>query len=170
MRRSKHQAGASHIEFVLAGIPAIFLLMSLFWMGFAMWNYHTVAAAVRDTARYVAVHGRGCTVGTNSCSATVGGIAHRMAYSAIGLTPDRISATLTTQSGQTVTCNPLNNCFGNTSVWPPSSNNDNAPQKNFKISANYSFPSPAAMLWPGTTPSSVSGFTLGAISTQMIIF
>jgi hypothetical protein len=170
MRRSKHQAGATLIEFVLAGIPSIFLLISIFQMSMAMWNYHTVASAVKDTARYVSVKGRGCTVTGNTCSITVGDIAHKMARAAIGLPPERISATLTTQSGQTRVCNPLNSCYSDATVWPPASNYDNAPQSAVKISAQYSFPSPVALAWPGAATTSSSSFTLGATSSQQIIF
>jgi len=171
MRRSKKQeAGATLIEFVLAGIPAVFLLVSIFQMSLAMWNYHTVASAARDTARYMSLRGRGCTISGNSCSITVGTIAQRMAQSAIGMAPDRMSVTLTTQSGQTKTCNPLNSCYSDATVWPPASNDDNAPGNLIKISAQFSFPSPAAMVWPGSAPATVAGFTLGATSYQNIIF
>ena len=74
------------IEFTLVGIPMIFLLISIFEISRAMWNYHTLAFAIREATRYAAVHGSGCSTDPhNSCQATVAQVAQRIQDAGIGL-------------------------------------------------------------------------------------
>ena len=52
------EKGSSMVEFALVGIPLIFILISIFEISRGMWMYETVAHAVREGARYAAVHGQ----------------------------------------------------------------------------------------------------------------
>ena len=47
MNRSRGRTGSTLIEFTLVGIPLIFVLISTFEMARGMWNYQTLAYAVR---------------------------------------------------------------------------------------------------------------------------
>ncbi|HZT29909.1 MAG TPA: TadE/TadG family type IV pilus assembly protein [Bryobacteraceae bacterium] len=170
MRRRRNQRGSAILEFTLAGIPSLFLILSVVQLSIAMWNYVTLAHAVRAAARYAAVHGNGCSSGGNSCATTVGLITGRLAADGIGVPSDTASATLTTASGQTQTCSPISSCFTNSTVWPPASNNDNMPGQIFTISAQYSFPSAIGMLWPGAQHLMFGTIQVGASTTQIIQF
>jgi len=74
------------IEFTLVGIPMIFLLISIFEISRAMWNYHTLAFAIREGTRYAAVHGSGCSADPRAtpCQATVAQVAQRIQDAGIG--------------------------------------------------------------------------------------
>jgi hypothetical protein len=61
------------LEFVLIGIPVIFVLISIFEIARGMWTYHTMAYAVREGVRYASVHGKGCA-SPNTCQVTIGQI------------------------------------------------------------------------------------------------
>src|SRR4051812_17550928 len=105
--RKRRQRGAAVIEFTLAGIGTIFLLICTFHISMAMWNYHTLAQAVHQTTRYMAVKGGDCVKPGYSCSASIGDIARQLEASAIGLPSDSLNMTLTTDSGAATACNPV---------------------------------------------------------------
>jgi len=170
MSRRKAQRGSTIVEFSLAGIAAIFLLISTFNLAMGMWNYHTLAFAVHEGTRYVAVRGKGCTQPGNSCSVSVGTIAQKIASLGIGLPSNSVIVTLTTDSGVATSCSPLNTCFSNTTIWPPSTNSDNKVGKSVTIAATYHFTSPILFFWPGNTPQTVGQVWFPASSTQMIMF
>jgi hypothetical protein len=110
------------IEFTLVGIPMIFMLVSIFEISRAMWNYHTLAFAVREGTRYAVVHGSGCTSDPlNSCQVTVGQVAQRIQNAGIGLEPSQLNLTFTS-SGHSIPCT-LKTCVGIATVWPETPNN-----------------------------------------------
>ena len=158
------------VEFAFAGIASMFLMISTVEVSRGMWNYHTLAYAVREGGRYASFHGKGCTNPGNSCSVTVGDIANQIANAAIGVDASQLNVTLTTPSGAATNCNPLNSCFTSAAVWPPSASNDNAPGGSITISAQYTFQSALAMLWPGAKPPSFGAIVFPASSTQIIMF
>jgi Flp pilus assembly protein TadG len=169
--RRKRRRGATLIEFVLAGIPAIFLIISVEEIGRGMWNYHTLARAVNAAAHLAAVRGQGCTTSTNSCSVSVGTITTAIQSAGPGLLPNKLKVQLTTNSGDVTTCNPISNCTSSSTTWPPSTNSDNVPGKGLTVSAQYSFQTPLAMFWPGAGKADLaSSFTFPAASTQLILF
>jgi Flp pilus assembly protein TadG len=156
------------VEFVLAGIPAIFVLISIVQMGLGMWQYHTLQSALQQAGRYVVVRGRDCVENGNSCSATLGTITKQLATYAVGMTPQLLSVSLIDPGGTTTSCNPLNTCFTNTTVWPPAPNN--APGMVFTITAHFTFHPAIGMVWPGNKASGFGSFVLGASTTQEIMF
>lgn len=166
--RRKRTRGSTLIEFALAGIPAIFLVISVCEMGRGMWNYHTLARAVDAGAHLAAVRGQGCTTGTNSCSVSVGTIASAIETAGIGLAPANLNVQLTTNDGTVTTCNPVSTCTSTTTVWPPSSNN--AEGDTVTVTAQYTFQSAMGMFWPGAGNISFGTFTFPANSTQLILF
>lgn len=170
MRRTKAQRGSVLVEFSLAGIAAIFLILFTFHLAMAMWNYHTLAFAVHEGTRYVAVKGKGCTQPGNTCSATVGMIAQKIASVGIGIPSSQVTVSLTTDSGAVTSCAPLSSCFTNTAVWPPSTNQDNKVGKLVSVAAKYQFRSPLVFFWPGKTGGTMGAVWLPASSRQMIMF
>ena len=158
------------IEFTLAGLPAIILLISTFQLATGMWNYHTLAYAVHQATRYTAVKGTGCTLPGNSCSVTVGNITQKIAAIGIGVPSSQVLVTLTTDSGVSTSCSPLNTCFANATVWPPATNSDNEVGKRITISAKFQFKAALLFFWPGQTSQSFGAVWLPASSTQPILF
>jgi hypothetical protein len=170
MKNRNNTRGSSMIEFTLAGLPAIILLISTFQLATGMWNYHTLAYAVHQSTRYVAVKGAGCRLPGNSCAVTVGIIAQRIAAVGIGVPSDQVEVTLTTDSGLSTPCTPLNSCFADTTIWPPADNSDNQVGKRITISAKFKFQAALLFFWPGQTSQSYGAVWLPASSTQEIVF
>jgi len=156
------------LEFVLTGIPALFIIISTMQMSLGMWQYHTLDSALQQAGRYVVVHGRGCVENGNTCSVTVGTIAQQIATFAIGMPPQQLSVTLTPPGGAATACNPLNTCLTNNTVWPPAPYN--APGMIFTITGSFNFNPAIGMVWPGTRPSTLPRFALGASTAQEIMF
>jgi Flp pilus assembly protein TadG len=170
MRKRQDRRGSALVEFSLAGIASICLLISTVSLGIGMWNYHTLAYAVHESTRYAAVKGHNCTLPGNSCAVTVGTIAQKFASVGVGLPPGQVNVTLTTQSGAVTSCAPLSSCYSNTATWPPSSNSDNKVGNNITISAAYQFQSVMLFFWPGKGSQQVGTIWLPATSTQPILF
>ena len=138
------------IEFTLVGIPMIFVLISVFEISRAMWNYHTLAYAIREGTRYAIVHGAGCSADPmNTCGVTIGQVAQRISDAGIGVEPSELNLTFTS-SGHAIPCT-LNTCLGNTTVWPEAPNNTTG--NSVAISGSLPFQSALALLWPGTRGS-----------------
>jgi hypothetical protein len=169
MRRNNGQRGSAMLEFVLAGIAGVTLVVSTVQLGLAMWNYHTLAEAVHETNRYVASHGRNCTVGGNGCGITVADVANKMKVLAVGISDSSINMTLTSTT-QEKDCYPLSNCESDTTQWPPDTNFDNTPGNYTTISAKLVVKSAIISLWYGATGSSVNSVAMTARSSVPIVF
>jgi Flp pilus assembly protein TadG len=170
MNRLRSRKGATLVEFSMAGIPMIFVLVSAVQMALGMWQYETLAYGIKTGAQSVVSKGKGCSTGTNSCGTTVGAIATTIANSAIGIPASELSVTLTTASGATTTCNPISDCTSNTTAWPPSTNNDNEPGQIISIKGQFTLNSATAMFYPGAKPVSFSAATLSAAASQVLMF
>jgi Flp pilus assembly protein TadG len=170
MRKRQKQRGSILVEFTMAGIATICLLISTVSLGIAMWNYHTLAYAVHEGTRYVSVKGHNCTLPGNSCSVTVATIMQKIASVGVGLPPGQVNVTLTTNSGAATSCAPLNSCYTNTTIWPPGTNSDNRVGSNITISAKYQFQSAFLFFWPGAGTQKIGTVWLPATSTQTIQF
>jgi Flp pilus assembly protein TadG len=163
------EKGSSLIEFTLVGIPLILLIITIIEMCLAMWSYHTLAFAVREGARYASTKGQGCTYTGNTCSTNIGAIAQQIALAGIGLAPGQMNVTFTASNGSTVTCTPLNSCYTNTTVWPPSG--ANTAGSSITIAGTYSVQSPLLFLYmPFTRSLTFRSFTLPATTQQIILF
>ena len=111
-----HRKGQALIEFTLVAIPLMFVQFSIVEVCRGMWDYHSLAQAVKAAARQVATRGAGCAA--SGCSMTVSQIAGAISGFAIGMPSSALNVTLTSSAGN-VTCNPLSSCSNNSSVWPP---------------------------------------------------
>src|SRR5438067_11232185 len=87
--------GFALIEFTLIALPVIFLTISIVEASLAMWQYHSMDYAVELAARYVTLHGRGCTQNGNTCGITVGTVAKIIANQAPALDSSKLNVTLT---------------------------------------------------------------------------
>jgi len=167
MRTRNSQQGSAMIEFCLVGVPVLVLMLATMQLCLSMWQYHTLAYSVHEATRFVSVHGRGCVTGVTSCAITVSDIATRLKNDSIGMDPNAMSVTLTTNSGAVTTCSPLASCIGNPTRWPPSSNLDNTTGKRVIVSATHTS-NRTLMLLGAYTIGPV--FNLPATSTGTIAF
>lgn len=147
--------GSSTLEFTLVGIPLIFVLVSTFEMARGMWNYHTIAYAVKEGTRYASVHGNNCAA-PNTCQITIAQITQKILDNGIGLPPNQLRLTFTSQSG--TISNYASTLLLNNTVWPSSPGN--AVGSAIQIDATYPFTSAISMFWPGAG----SGVNFGTVT------
>ncbi|HTT61778.1 MAG TPA: TadE/TadG family type IV pilus assembly protein [Bryobacteraceae bacterium] len=165
MRERKGRQGNAIIEFTLVAIPLIFILISIVEICRGMWDYHSLAEAVKAASRMVATRGAGCA-GTG-CAITVGQIASTISGFAVGMPASSLNVTLKSSAGD-VTCNPLSTCTSNNTVWPPAGGNSAG--SDIIITASYNFTSMLMMFVPGTQGMQFPGVTFTAKSRQVILF
>jgi Flp pilus assembly protein TadG len=165
MRLLRVRKGSSAVEFTLAAIPMLFVQISLVEICRGMWDYHSLAEAVKVTSRAVATRGADCA--GLGCSMTVGQVAQLVANYAVGMPPSALNVTLTSNAGN-VSCTPLSSCLGNSAVWPPSGGNSVG--SDIVISGSYAFTSALSMFVPGTGGMRFSAVTFTAQSRQTLLF
>ncbi len=165
MRSRQKSRGNAIIEFALVSIPLIFIMISIVEMCRGMWDYHSLAQAVKVASRSAATRGAGCA-GTG-CAITVAQIATIIAGYSGGMPASALNVTLTSNAG-TINCNPLSSCSGNNTVWPPSGGNTAG--SDIIISGSYNFTSSLMMFVPGTGGMQFSGVTFTAKSRQVLLF
>ena len=170
MRARTQQRGSVLVEFTIAGIAGVTLMVTTIQLGLAMWHYHTLAQAVHETNRYIASHGRSCASGGNNCTITVGDIATKLKSNAIGISASSLNMTLTSQSGTTIDCNPISWHESDTTQWPPAAGFDNNPGNSTKISASTTINSGIILLWYGMTGQRKGSITLRSTSNVPIVF
>lgn len=167
-RRKNGRKGSTILEFVLVGIPIIFVFICLFEMSRGMWNYHSIAFGVREGARYAAMHGVDCG-SPHTCQVSVGTITGVIRSNAVGIDPTTVTLTFTPSSG-TATSGTMSSLASNSTIFPP--NAANAQGQTVKISANYAFKSILSIFWVGAGQGrNYSGtFNLSASSAEPIQF
>jgi Flp pilus assembly protein TadG len=162
--------GSATLEFTLVGIPALFLLISIFEISRGMWTYDSLSAAVNAGARYASLHGQGCSATGYQCGIAVEDVARKIAASAPGILPSDLTVTLTSAVSGTITCSPLSSCLTNTTPWPPAASHENAPGKEILVAGQYTFRSALAMVVPASAPVQFAVTHLSASSRQVIQF
>jgi len=175
------EKGSSMVEFALVGIPLIFILISIFEISRGMWMYETVAHAVREGARYAAVHGQDCTTSPNQCDAKFSDIAARIRDGGVGLDPDQLNITITTAAGAgagtyaskgpstLTTLLADNSSFSGWTFGSPAGPATGA-GTDVIVTGVFPFRSALAMFWPGSSNMSFSTVNLGATSRERIAF
>lgn len=173
-QRRQQQRGSAIVEFVLTGIPMIFIWISIVQMAMGMWHYHTLQFAVKAATTYIAHHGSGCSATGNTCANQIKDAAAVLKGIAIGIPANEINVTFTAMKsdgtvGATVTCQ-LDACVTNTTTWPPTAYN--APGLDMTIKADYLFRSAMCMVapGPGAGPVKFGQFHLPGYSRQFILF
>lgn len=166
------QRGVGLVEFSIAGIASITLMICTVQIGIAMWTYHSLAYAVHETNRYVSAHGRSCLTGGNGCGIYVGDVANKLKSYAPNIPDTQINMTLTSDSLNTVvTCNPISTCESDTSTqWPATSHQDNWIGKTVKLTASTTMQSMIVALWYGWSGQRISSVTLKSTSTVQVLF
>jgi Flp pilus assembly protein TadG len=167
MSRFRSRSGNAALEFVMTGIPLIFIIISIVEISRGMWIYDTLANAVETTTRDMAVRGYDCSSYVSGCAQTVGGYAKDFNSWAIGLDPSQLVVTFQSEN-HTVTCNPLNSCFTNSTAWPPSG--DNTRNEDIWVTGVMPFKSALSMFVFGSAPVSFGTFNFSAKSHQQILF
>ncbi len=167
VRTSNPRRGSSLVEFALLGIPVIFLLTSVIAASLDMWQFFTLSYATEIAARYAGMHGATCTANSNSCTITIGSVVTLFEKQSIALNKAKVTVKFTDGSG-TTTCNPVSSCEGSATQYPASANNTVG--SSITVAATYSLVNPVVMLWPGSNGVKAGTFTVGATSTQPIVF
>ena len=167
-RRRRNRRGSTILEFVLVGIPLIFIIISIVEVSRGMWTYQTLAYAVREGTRYAAMHGKDCA-SPNTCQVTIGQITSVIESAGVGLDPNAVTLTFTPASG-TASTDTMANQAASSTTWPPST--ANADGQTVKISAVYPFRTFLAVFWVGDghAVSDSGTFYLPASSTELIQF
>lgn len=115
-RRSRNgRRGSAIVEFSLAFIAFIMMLMGLMEFGRAVWTFSTLSHAVSQGARYAAVHGSGNPVLVNGNDNTAAAISDVVKTNSIGLNSSQVTVN---------------------TVWSP--NNERGSE--FTITASYPLP------------------------------
>lgn len=164
--RSGSRRGSALIEFTLLGIPILFTAISIVAVSIDMWEFHSLAYSTEATARYATTHGATCTANSNSCTITIGTLATFYSSQAIALDPAQVIVKFTDSSG-TVTCNPVNTCYSNSTQFPAALYNSIG--MDVKVTATYILKNPVTMFWPPNADPA-NDFTVGATSRQRILF
>ena len=158
--------GSVLVEFALVGIPLMLISTATAVVSLDMWQYHTLAYSTQATTRYVSLHGRSCTQDGSSCIVTVGDVARYFIGHALALEASKTNVTLQSAS-QTITCNPVSTCTGNTVQFPNA--NDNGLNFDVTVKAYYAITNPTPLVLPGVSAGPAT-FNLFAISRQRITY
>jgi len=174
----RNQRGNALLEFTLAGIPMLFVWLSIVQMAIGMWQYHTMQYAVKTAGTYASLHGSDCATGGNSCTVQVKDVAGVLQNYAIGIDPTAITVTFNAMASDhvtvanTVTCQlsgGASPCTSNTTQWPPTSYN--TPGTDIEIKTEYQFKSALAMVTPGSgQPVTFGTIWLPGFTHQTIVF
>jgi Flp pilus assembly protein TadG len=167
MKRQRRSSGSTVLEFALAGIPMMLTFISIVQMGLTMWTYQSLSYATKELDRYIAVHGKHCSSGTNNCTLTVGNVATAAEGYAIGLSTSTLNLTLTSPS-TTYNCNPVSSCTSNSNPWPPTA--DSTVGTLIQVRMQYQVNPAFTMVWPGANGASYGSYNLGAYSKQRVLF
>jgi hypothetical protein len=160
------------VEFAIAGVATISLLICTVQLALAMWTYHSLAYAVHETNRYVSMHGRSCLTGGNGCGIFVADVMTKFKSFAPNISDSNVNITLTSGTGSTVyNCNPMTTCENDTTdQWPATSHQDNWVNSNVTLSASTTMQSMIVALWCGWSGQRISTVTLRSTSTVPIVF
>lgn len=168
--------GSSLLEFVLVGVPSLFLTISVFEVSMSMWQYHSLAEAAAVGARYAVNHGSDCSQNGNSCTTTARQVASVIENAAVGFDPTKVNVTFTPESGSAIGPYLLNDCVAGDAQaancannFPPSGS-AGMPPNTITINLTLTIANPFVMFWPGASRVVAHNFTLGAVSTQEILF
>ncbi len=171
----KKRRGSAMIEFILVGIPLMFLLISIFEMARG-----TMAYAIKEGVRYAIVHGENCDPdsSSNNCMVKIQDIAARIRDAGVGLDTSLLTVTFTYTGTRTVPTRTLQAHLADTTTyWPdngagsdPPTDAGSAVGMDLTISAAYPFTSALAMFWPGAGGVGFGVFNMPASSTERIAF
>jgi Flp pilus assembly protein TadG len=172
---SSRRRGSAVLEFTLAGIPLMFVLISTVEMSRGMWLYHTLAYAVNEGARYATMHGNGCVTSPANCGVLISDIAGKIKSAGVGIDGNVMQVTFAS-STRTVGPKSLTAALSDSTNWPTNASGTapdagGAAGQPVTITSTYLFRSTIAMFWPGrTAPLMFGSFNMYAASRQRILF
>jgi Flp pilus assembly protein TadG len=161
------QQGQALLEFTLAAIPLIFLLISIVEMSRGMWVYVTLAHAIKEGTRFSVVHGADCVQADTTCQISVSQVAARIITAGMGLDASKMNVVLQT-AGASQTCAPVKSCLDVGTAWPPAP--DNSVGLPITMSATYPFRTGMAMFIPRAGSVNFGAINFGATSQQEITY
>jgi hypothetical protein len=163
--------GSTLVEFTLVGIPVIFLFTSTMTCAIDMWQLFTLSYAVDQTARYAAVHGSTCSSGSNACTISQSDVAEFFQKQALALDPALTTLVLNDGSGA-LSCSPITECPSPSDRFPSAGHNSPTGSSPDRVTIQVSYPllNPIFMFWPGAGSVRAGRFTVGATSTQQVMF
>jgi Flp pilus assembly protein TadG len=164
-RKQSSRKGQALLEFTLAAVPMIFLMISVEEMSRGMWIYTTLAHAVKEGTRYSVVHGADCAQANSSCPVTLGQVASRIKHAGVGLDASRFNVVLQTAGGSQ-SCAPLSSCLSNGTTWPSSP--DNSIGLPLTVSGTYPFNTALSMFVPGAGSIHFGSLNFTAASQEEI--
>ena len=167
LRNIRSRRGATTLEFTLLGIPGLFLCMSVIMTGIDMWQFFTLSYAVSETARFAAVHGATCA-SPNTCQVTRAQVAAYFESQALALTAASTVVTLDDGSAPPFTCTPITSCPSSSSIFPAATYNTVG--TNITVTATYPLSNPIFMFWPSQARINAVTHSVGASSTQEILY
>ncbi len=167
LRNRSTRNGQALLEFTLAAVPMIFLLISIEEMARGMWIYTTLAHAIKEATRYGIVHGADCAQANASCPVTVGQVATRIHQAGTGLDTHQLNVVLQTAGGSQ-SCTPLQSCLSSTVAWPAAPNNNIGLP--ITVSGTYPFNSAISMFIPHSGGVNFGSLNFSAASESEILF
>ena len=171
MTRQRARRGSAMLEFVLAGIPMIFIWIGIVQMAIGMWQYESLQYGVKSAGNYIAHHGSYYIAAGNS-AVRIQDAATVLSNAAFGVPASAVTVTWTAtpQSGSptTVTC-ALSACKTNSTTWPPTA--ASFPNTSYiEIRADYVYHSALAMFIPGRGSVKFNAPNLPGYTRQVVLF
>jgi len=170
MTRLRARRGSAMLEFVLAGIPMIFIWIGIVQMSIGMWHYVVLQHAVKTAGNYLAHHGS-FYIAAGNTAPKIQNAANVLSAAAIGFPANQITvtwkATPAIGSTTTVTCL-LSACKTNTTTWPPTA--ASFPGSVITIKADYIYRSALFMFVPGKGSVRFSAPNLAGYTRQVVLF
>lgn len=173
---ARRRRGSTMVEMTLVGIPAIFILISIFEISRGIWLYETLAHAAKAGVRFATVHGADCVPDSynninNNCAGTYGLVASVIKQTGIGLDVNATNITFTSEAGtsQAVSVtNTLESWLSNNSSWPPNDGISNTVGQPIAIEVVTPFRSALALFFPGARAVSFAVGNLAGSSQDNI--
>ena len=170
--------GSSILEFTLAGIPLVFVLISTVEMARGMWVYHTLAYAIKEGTRFAIVHGQDCVTDPNNCPVRISDVAAQIQWAGVGLDANVLQLTFasSTRSVPSSGSQSLQTSLSDNTYWPTNAKgqavdagaNTGLP---LTITGTYLYRSAISLFWPGAGKGVAFGaYNLIATSTERIEF
>jgi Flp pilus assembly protein TadG len=167
LSRNSARRGVAALEFTMVAIPILFTTIAIIEVSIESWQLHSMTYAVDVTCRYVTAHGRTCTRNNNTCTITVANVISVLTSQAPMLNTANLNVTLSGKT-QSVTCNPASTCISTATQFPATA--DNGVGSKVTVAATYQMTNPIPMMWFGSSSSTISSHTMGATSTQPIVY
>ncbi len=174
-QEKNRRRGSAILEFTLAGLPMLFMLVATFELARGMWVYHTVSGAAREGAHYATRHANQCTQHGNTCAATLQSIGQAITQFGMGVIPADTVVILSGSSAPTIGPIGLDSMLTSTQYWPTiSATQPSYPGgkigEDLQVEIRYRFQSAIVVFFPGSADARIPTFWMSAASREAIQF